>query len=564
MSLQANISRTNEKNDNYVVQKRFDIKNGKYGVWETKGDNSFFIEKGSAVYVDFNIINISTKEHYLKIYFFDAQGNRVDIVLPRKDLTDQGILGLLAYGVQVTKQDAKALIMSIINQEPEVSCILQHDSLGFSTFDNKTVFLADKAIGVESQYNGKLQIGTKGKYSLWKKMIQKEVIGNIALEFILAVGGSGVFVDYLREKIQVDNVIISMVSESSQGKTTAGLLMVSCGANPSFQGDSTALNFSDTQNALLSTIRSSYPFLIDEGSLCRYNPTNLLYSLAMGKEKNRLNKDYAKAEGVTFNTAIAITSEKSLLDMSDDNTGLLVRVMEISNISWTKSAQNSDNIKSIIKENYGWLVPKLAKKIISIVNKNDQDSIVTQYREWQSRFIDDAVEQGSYSGLTERVSKQCALIMLSASFIQDVMNIEMHLDDIVDFIEEYCIVKDISQANIGERALTYLMQYYTLNYTQFIGPDDDYVPQKCYGRIKKGKKIILKNGLESDKRLLISENQLQIILNEGSFPDKKVILKKWKEIGYLRSEKDRYISDVKIIDDVAVKGYIINMPCKKD
>lgn len=418
-------------------------------------------------------------------------------------------------------------------------------------------FLGNRAVGAKSKYCGKLQIGKKGKYQTWKKLVEEEVLGNTPLEFILAVAGSGILVDYLREKVQVENIIVSLVGESSSGKTSAGLLMVSCGAKPSSQGDSLVLNFSDTQNALLATIPSSYPVLIDEGSLCTYNPTKLLYSLSMGKEKKRLTKDLEKAETGCFNTAIAITSEKSMIGIADENTGLLVRVLEIENEVWTKSAESADRIKNTVSNNYGWLIPKLAEYILDLEQECGQEEIVSAYWDWHKFLIESAKTQGFYNSLTERACKQYALILMSASLIMSVMDIELNTDEIIHFIETHSPVREANCADIGARALIYLMQYVTKYYSQFVREEDEnYVPKDCLGRIKEFKR----NGAVYKKRLLITDTTLEKILKEGRFPEKIVVLKKWKEQGILNCEKDRYLSDIVIAEDMKVKGYKINLP----
>lgn len=560
MSLKATITRENDKNECYVIQKKYDVHDGQYGIWDSKDNSFIFVPKGSAVYISRIVNCIDSGEKLLDLFFYDAHGARVDITLPRKELTEQGIMVLLAFGVQVLKQDAKILIASILNQEPSAHYVLQHETLGFSRYDARTIFLAKNAIGVKSAYSGKLQIGKVGSYKVWKKMVKEEVIGNIPLEFILAVAGSGVLVDYLRERIQVENVVVSMVGESSSGKSTAGLFLVSCGAKPSFQGDSLVLNFSDTPNALMASIPSSYPVLIDEGSLIRYKPTSLLYSLSMGKERNRLDKELKKAESAYFSTAIAITSEKSLINLADDNTGLLVRILEIENVVWTKDAQSADSIKYTVCSNYGWLIPRLAKEILAFDSSEDNE-ILTVYKQWYDHLVNRAIEQGTYNSLTERACKQYALIMLSASLIQRVMDIELHEDELVEFIEEHSPVKEADRADIGSRALIYLMQYITKYYTQFVLPDDDtFTPQNCLGKIQKVKTSTLKNGESYSRRLYVSDVTLEKILREGNFPDKKVILKRWKELGILKSEKDRYLSDIVIVNGMSVKGYIINLP----
>lgn len=561
MSIRALVTKEKESNDRFVIKEKYDIYDGQYGIWEGKGDSLVFIPKGSAVYISRIINRIDTGEKFLDLFFYDAQGNKVEVTFPRKELTEQGVMTLLGYGAQVLKQDSKALITSILNQEPKASSVLEHERLGFSKYSSHTVFLGKESIGVKSTYKGKTQIGSEGSYKVWKRMVEDEVLGNIPLEFILAVAGSGILVDYLREKVQVENVIVSMVGESSSGKSTAGLFLVSCGAKPSFQGDSLVLNFSDTQNALLATIPSSYPVLIDEGSLIKYNPTSLLYSLSMGKEKKRLTKELEKAESAYFSTAIAITSEKSLINLADDNTGLLVRVFEIENVVWTKDAQSADSIKNTVYSNYGWLVPRLAESILEF-DGSDDNEILAVYKSWYEYLVQRAIEQGTYNSLTERACKQYALIMLSASLIQRVMDIELHEDELVEFIEKHSPIKEADRADIGSRALIYLMQYIAKYYSFFVLPDDgnDYIPQRCLGRICNVRPSTLKNGDFYSKRLYVADVTLEEIFRKGNFPDKKVILKRWKEIGILKCEKDRYLSDIVIAGDLANKGYIINLP----
>lgn len=557
MSIKATITKEMDKNESYVIRKIYDVHEGQYGIWERKGEAFVFVPKGSAVYISRIINQIDTGEKFLDLFFYDAQGCKVEVTLPRKELTEQGIMILLGFGVQILKQETKVLITSIMNQEPDALCVLQHNTLGFSKYNGRTIFLAQKSIGAESVYNGTLQIGKTGSYKKWKNMVKEEVIGNIPLEFMLAVAGSGILVDYLREKVQVDNVIVSIVGESSTGKSTAGLFLVSCGAKPTFQGDSFAFNFSDTQNALLASIPSSYPTLIDEGSLCNSNPTKLLYSLKSGNEKKRKDREGKN----TFNTSIVFTSEKSVLNLSDDNTGLLVRVLEIENVVWTQDAQSADLIKNTIYNNYGWLIPKLAEEILKY-EENGEDEIYTVYKKWHDYLVKRAKAQGNYNSFTDRACKQYALIMLSASLIQMVMGIELNEDGIVEFIEEHSPVKDMDKMDIGSRALIYLMQYITKYYSQFVLPDDDcrYTPQKCLGRIENKRLSIMKNGASYKKCLYMADVTLENILREGRFPDKKVILKRWKESGILKCEKDRYLSDIVITGDLSVKGYIINLP----
>ena len=65
--------------------------------------------------------------------------------------------------------------------------------------------------------------------------------------------------------------------------------------------------------------------------------------------------------------------------MADENSGLLVRVLEIENVVWTKSAESSDKIRNIISSNHGWLIPKLVEKILSVEKEQGQEEIISRY-----------------------------------------------------------------------------------------------------------------------------------------------------------------------------------------
>ena len=95
----------------------------------------------------------------------------------------------------------------------------------------------------------------------------------------------------------------------------------------------------------------------------------------------------------------------------------------------------------------------------------------------------------------------------------------------------------------------------------FLYQFSDFVPIDCAGLITKVCPSTLIDGTPYSKRLYITNIKLTSILHVGQFPDIKVILKRWKEKGILKSEKDRYISDIHIVKNMpTVKGYMINMP----
>lgn len=553
-----------ESNDDeestYVIVDSVEIIDGQYGEWKSdpkaKG-KKHFIPYGSAVILEKVYLDIGTLERKFLLSFKDAQGMVVRVPFNRKDLVETALCKFLEKGCQVTKKTIQPLITSIMNQEPEAPCKMIHKKLGFSTFNDKTVFLGATGIEVNSIYDGDLKIRPCGKYSEWKKMVKKEVIGHTPLEFVLAVACTAPLVDYFREDFHTGNILISMASESSSGKTTAGCFAVSTGAKSSFDGDSMITTFADTQNSLMHSIHSSYPMLIDEGSLIQNNPTSLLYSLAQGKEKGRLTKDMNKAEALIFSTTIFMTSEKSILNLCDSNTGLLVRCIEVKNVTWTKSADSADRIKRTCDNNYGHLIKRIAKALLQYEQEKQREELIERYEKFQQLLVEDAKENGTYNPFTERFSKSVALILLGAEIASEVLRIELNIEGIKAFIEQHSLVYSSENIDIGVRALEYACQYISMNYTKFIigkSEDEDFTPYDCKGMIISQRPKMLKNGEFASKEVYMSDIAFSEMMYQGGF-SKDTVLDKWRTAGVLHCQGDRFVTDVSIGKTGTVKGY---------
>lgn len=558
--LKATLGEADDSKIRFVQNEKIGIQDGCYGVWEDYKGQMVFSPLGNAVYVSAIYSDINTGHKTMKLNFVDSAGRRNDLDFPRGDLTETGVLSLASLGVQVTKQTAKTLIWSIQNQEPEAEQYLYHKKLGFIEYNGRKVFLGAEGIGVDSIYTGGLSIKAHGTYEEWISMVQSEVIGNTPLELILAVGVSGLFVDFLKDDISLENIIVHCINESSTGKTTAALLAVSCGGSPSFKGDGLVYSFADTQNALIASFNSSFPALIDEGSLCRWNPTNFLYNLAMGKEKRRLSKELELTDSAYFRTAIIVTSEKSLLNMCDENSGLLVRNIEFEGVQWTKNAASADKIKSVIQTNYGFLVPMVVERLLEIEQNGSKQQLLDSYWNWCETIVEDAKAGGTYNPLTERAAKQSAVILLASDFLVKELDIPLNIDGILQMLEKYSMVSDPDAVDIGARAHEYLMQYVNTYYSSFISEEVEMTTRECLGRIKSTLPYELKDGRTSSRLLLITQVQFQKILKQGGFMDKSIVLKRLKALDLLKAEQDRYLSDIVIQDGIRAKGYMIRIP----
>lgn len=416
----------------------------------------------------------------------------------------------------------------------------------------------ESALRVDSAYRDvKLRVSPKGTYANYKKMLKEDVIGHTPMEFLLSASISGLLVDYLKESISVENIMVHMIGESSTGKTTGALLAVSCGSAPDFLGNNFVFSFQDTLNSLMRLIPNSYPTLIDEGSLLTdRDMTQTLYSLSSGTEKRRLSGGMEVNESSRFRTALFLTSEKSILAQCNMNTGLLTRNFEFQNVTWTSSAESADRIKSVVTENYGHIIPRVAKWLLA----QDRQELVEKIVQETNAVIKRAREAKTYNNLTERTAKQSALILVAVDIVNEVLKLKLNKEAIGDFMEEHSLVNSVEQVSIGKRAMEWLLQFISKNYTQFLSKDSPKEISNCRGKLENMQTVLLNTDEESGMRLKVTESEFMKILKEGHFSEKATVLKEWKEMGYLKAQSDRYISRIKIVGDIQVKGYIIQLP----
>ena len=565
---------TEEENipDPYT-DKSVEIRKGIFGKWcyDKKTGTYTFNYVGAAVYLSKIIIFAETMNRELELFFYDPQGEKITFSVPREKMTEQYISEFTRKGVQVQKKNMSIFLTSIFNQEKDATVEIQHQKLGFGIYKSKKVFFGAKGIGVNSLYAGKLAVMPTGSFEIWEKMIREEVLGT-DMELILAIASAAPLIDYFHEILHTGNLLISLVGESSTGKTTAGCLAVSLGARCNF-GDGMMLTFADSKNSIMNSLCSAYPTVIDEGSLIRFNPTSLLYELAEGREKGRLTRDLVRAESNTFHTAIFMTTEKSILGLCDQNTGLFVRCLDFVGVAWTKSAHSADRIKAVCEQNYGFVVTNIASSLLKYEAAGKTTEIVESYWGYQKKFVEQMQTEGKYTPITERICKNIALIALGAEFFSKVTKIRLDPMKIGEKVLGYTAVSDIERLDIGCRALDFLSQYVTGNYSNFvlgapINPDDsslsEYeqvnVPRDCKGRITSFPAKRIKNGDFVAAEVFLSELVFDDVLLKGGFQDKKVILKKWKENGVLHCDNDRYKSTFEIIRKQPVKGYRIFLP----
>jgi len=553
-------NKENSNQDNSkILYQDIKIKDGfYYAIVQPKNDNTYIeVPLGNMVLLNRKLVNLNDYSQYFELSFIDSSGAKYEgLIVPREIIADKKkILELAKNGVMTDEKKSVYLSHSILNQELllEKPTEYIHSKLGFSTFDNKMVFLGDRGYNINSEYNGDMQIAPAGSYKQWIKMIKNEIEGHTPMETIFSIAVAGVFKDYLKDKIELTNPFAHLIGDSSSGKTTAGLLAVSMGASPNIADNSFVHTCDSTTNAIMRSINSSFPMLLDEGAQLRGDKTSFLYSVANGKERSRLTKDIMMQTTNVFHTSIFITSERSILDECQDNNGLRVRVLEFINVKWTKSAESSERIKEVCKNNYGFALPKIAEYLLS----DDMEGNVKWFFEQRECLVKLLKKRSEYNQFSERLCGTYSLIICASQIANEVFGLNFDSDKIVDFLFEHNLLKSEETADLGVRAYNYIIEYVNLHLNEFPKTAKAHASTESeYNQ----KKFSIKGKIQ-DKKLYIAESSFKAILNEGRFSDSKIVVEKLRNKNLLiTTEKDRPSSRFVLTEGGGkIKGYILKM-----
>jgi hypothetical protein len=466
----------------FVTNPFVGIENHQYGDYKKEVDDSGnvtypFHPSGSAVYVIKILADIILAEIYLVLKYISVTGQLVTVVLSGKYLNENDIVTLSSKGVQVTKRSADTLIKTIFNQciGAKVDYIYKH--IGFGIHMGQRIFMGYKAIGTKAKYNGKCMIKPTGSKDKWLDLV-RSLVGYTPIEVALSIGFSATLYAYLKAYINLEGILFHAYGESSGGKSTVAMLIVSCGAYPDFDKQETMmLSWGSTENSIIASLRNNfgYPVAIDEASLLKQlNKTSFLYNLIMGREKGRCNKDSDQRESSSWDTIIFSTGEHSLNETADDNSGLGVRNYELENVPWCKSADMSDTIKSVVKENYGWATPMIAEYLLSFNESDKTSEIIDIYYNWKNRFIERAVNENSHNPFTVRLASKQALIPAAAEIASKALGIPFNYDAIFDFMyRNNALLSADNDNDIGIRMYDFIMANLEAN------PNKVRYPQKC-------------------------------------------------------------------------------------
>jgi uncharacterized protein (DUF927 family) len=325
----------------------------------------------------------------------------------------------------------------------------------------------------------------------------------------------------------LDSLLVHMVGSSTTGKTTAGMLGVSLAGSPSTSGSGLLQTYNGTKNAMARKLAGNHGVLIvlDESTMNLMDSQNLssfIYELAQNSEKARLNKESELKETQTWNTTIVSTGESSILSKANNNEGLRVRLFEFSINAWTKNAENAENLKKSLLQNYGHVAPKIAEKMLELGPEE-----VANMLEENKKYIKKKMPDTKFR---DRIATKFALIITAAELFELTFNIELSGEKVLDMLIEQEL-KSITEREMAPKFYHRLRQH-IIRYKRNFKYESQVVSgqQEIWGKIETSSK---------ETHCYILPVVFDKIVAELGFSDTKVLVNELKKMGVIIHDKNK-------------------------
>jgi putative DNA primase/helicase len=494
------------------------------------------------MFVKETVQNLDTKDVYVKLcYRYKGKFHEIEVGMGQ--LMPSELIKLSGKGLDVSHEHHKHIATFLREQQKLAPHREVYREVGWhEEEDGNLVFRHHHVLTKEAKPKathdtevGCFNLEPKGSLDVWKRMIEEEVKGNTPLEMMVCAGFSSVLVGYLsRFYDEVDTLLIHLAGDSTKGKTTAALLAVSVMGMPSNKKKGLQKTWNGTSNAIINMMSGNYgiPIVLDELSMSHAKSlTSELYVLTAGQEKSRLNDEMKQRKQGTWATTILSTGEQSVFERTNQNVGLTVRAFEFSNVTWTSSAENADAIRKVIRNHYGHagiaFVQYLFESGLHIIDKT--------WEKWQTVCRETLPD----SPFRTRIAKKYAILLAAGDIANQSLSLSLDLESILSFLVEQEKERMVAR-DIGAKAFQHVTQLFVQHQTNFRREGSIVSPANCWGKM-----FFHRDHVE----VAFLKHILEQKLREGGFEDPKVVIRSWKEKGWLVTEGDRATKRTKIFEN---------------
>jgi Superfamily II helicase and inactivated derivatives len=503
------------------------------------------------IFINNVIYNRDTKEFDYEIQSLSIGQTENTFYLKGNQLNALSLRNILSKkGVMVNNEYKLLTYLQLLANKAKIRNI--HNCVGWIEYDNKLVYNISKNYGDDKESvlnkDSIFKLSSSGDYENVISLINNEILGT-NMEIALAVSFSPIVLGYI-SKVEFPGLgafLINLMGRSSTGKTTALHFIQSVYGSPI----ENLKTFNSTSNALVNILSDNYGVatVIDElSSSSIKDMTSLVYQIAGGKSKERLNSDATQKEQKTFSTNVICSSEIGFRSKLKDNPGLRMRLIEIElNDSWTKDASSSHNIKKLASKNYGLLANKFMECLFA--HERGSQLILDHFKKARDKIITKIPE----SEYRDRISIPYATILASATLIKELLNIQLDEEKILQLFIKLEEKEIPNRKGIPEGTYEKIIEFVHKNATKFYY---DKPTVRSSGKIG-----IIKKDSQSAYAYIFTGEFEKFLHRELKFEDVKLAIDRLinEEIIINESDKKRKASRI-YIAKMREKCYKIKVP----
>lgn len=382
------------------------------------------------------VVDILTGEERVVVKITNSYSNPC-ITLARESLSETTIVDILTkYGVSVSNQNAVRRIVKeiLIETEADANINLLFNKLGFVNINGEEMFLADRLYSATptiyaSAVCASSEMKPRGTFNEYRDFLLNEVCKYPKLSLALALGVTAPVAHILKKYgVFYETLLWSFCGESSSGKTTSLLMMLSQFGNPQYL----LSNLNATSNALAAQVsaQSGFPFVADEATRSKVDFDELIYSLSSGKGKRRCNGDGRVKELVNFSGAAFFSSEQPILDKCTQQGGEEARVIEFELNWFDGDDKKAENFLDFFNNHYGVAIEPLANLILE---KDIQKKIIKHFKKAKESISEKVLIR---DGIDKRIIQRLAIIAVAAWLLQKAIKVDLHIEAIVELLIE--------------------------------------------------------------------------------------------------------------------------------
>lgn len=431
------INKINSKNSFYTIQLE-DKEDKPKGIYFTEIREDKSKQKGNVIYIDtyvstliYSQLRVKSEDCiYYKLVYFDGDNERFRFIKAHNIFSDgyndsDDIKYLINNGLIISHKCKHHLVDFLKCQTREVPEIKGTDRTGWHAESGEYIangFSTTKNI-LFTGYSS-FQFKQSGNKELYYETVRDIFVENPLVFAICSYCASAYFLGILNNEV---NQALSLNGTSSKGKSTVGKLALSFATNPqNFHGlDSTKGNI----QSILKNSNHNFVFFdeVAESNLKIEDRKNLVYALANGSQKGRLQKSADLGEYVTnakneekLKYTVLLAGENSFLQgIKIDGTGIDARYLEIvlpnGVVLWDsiRTAEDAEGLNQFIHKNYGFLAQDL---ILKIKERKEELSL-----EYEKKLFQIREELGETNGIIKRKVRILAYTYVTAVCIGEIL-----------------------------------------------------------------------------------------------------------------------------------------------